>query len=258
MSVQFDSSRSRWVVRWYDAGRQRSRRFQDEHAARAFEPTAYRRRWRNARPPRRHSPTKSSGFARAWIMSSGDRRPRRDQAASTPYATRDGVRWSIAVTRPDGTMTTRRGFTTHAAACQARDRLAHTPPAGPDMSFGRFWREWLAAKQPHVTEGALEDLDAHGRKRLHPHLAQLSIGGLTEQVSPDVTVSVPATRAPFPPRPASDTVPPSPPTELATLRPGRFPNDRAPGTRCDTAQSQVPATRWTRRQARPGRKPGAN
>ena len=26
MSVQFDSSRSRWVVRWYDAGRRRSRR----------------------------------------------------------------------------------------------------------------------------------------------------------------------------------------------------------------------------------------
>jgi hypothetical protein len=37
MSVQFDASRSRWVVRWYDAGRQRSRRFQDEQAARAFE-----------------------------------------------------------------------------------------------------------------------------------------------------------------------------------------------------------------------------
>jgi DNA-binding GntR family transcriptional regulator len=27
MSVQFDSSRSRWVVSWYDGGRQRCRRF---------------------------------------------------------------------------------------------------------------------------------------------------------------------------------------------------------------------------------------
>jgi integrase len=98
-----------------------------------------------------------------------------------PYATRDGVRWRIAVTRPDGTVTTRRGFTTHSAACQARDRLAHTPPADADLSFGRFWRDWIAAKRPYLTDGALEDLDAHGRKRLLPHLAQVPIGALSEQ-----------------------------------------------------------------------------
>ena len=37
MSVQFDPSRKRWVVRWYEAGRQRSRRFQDAPAARRFD-----------------------------------------------------------------------------------------------------------------------------------------------------------------------------------------------------------------------------
>jgi hypothetical protein len=37
MSVQFDSSRNRWVVRWYEAGRQRSRRFAVEAPARAFD-----------------------------------------------------------------------------------------------------------------------------------------------------------------------------------------------------------------------------
>ena len=37
MSVQFDSSRSRWVVRWSDAGRQRTRRFAHEGAARGFD-----------------------------------------------------------------------------------------------------------------------------------------------------------------------------------------------------------------------------
>ncbi len=37
MSVQFDSSRNRWVVRWYEAGRQRSRRYAHETAARAFD-----------------------------------------------------------------------------------------------------------------------------------------------------------------------------------------------------------------------------
>jgi hypothetical protein len=97
-----------------------------------------------------------------------------------PHVTRDGVLWRIAVTRPDGTVTTRRGFTTHAAACQARDRLAPTAPADPEMSFGLFWRAWLAAKQPYLTERALEDLDAHGRKRLLPHLAHLSIATLSE------------------------------------------------------------------------------
>jgi hypothetical protein len=37
MSVQFDSSRNRWVVRWSEAGRQRSRRFAHEAAARDFD-----------------------------------------------------------------------------------------------------------------------------------------------------------------------------------------------------------------------------
>jgi len=37
MSVQFDSSRNRWVVRWYEADRQRSRRFADQRAAHAFD-----------------------------------------------------------------------------------------------------------------------------------------------------------------------------------------------------------------------------
>ena len=37
MSVQFDSNRQRWVVRWYDDGWQRTRRFAQEPAARAFD-----------------------------------------------------------------------------------------------------------------------------------------------------------------------------------------------------------------------------
>ena len=37
MSIQFDSSRKRWVVRWYEARRQRSRRFADEPAAQGFD-----------------------------------------------------------------------------------------------------------------------------------------------------------------------------------------------------------------------------
>jgi integrase len=180
MSVQFDSSRSRWVVRWYDAGRQRSRRFADEQAARAFDADRA-----EANKTQREIAATALANELAGLRARVDEVERRlppDTRSSGvyPYATRDGVRWRIAVTRPDGTVTTRRGFTTHAAACQARDRLARTAPADPEMSFGRFWRAWLATKQPYLTEGALEDLDAHGRKRLLPHLAHRPIDTLSE------------------------------------------------------------------------------
>jgi hypothetical protein len=37
MSVQFDHNRNRWVVRRHEVGRQRTRRFDDEPAARRFD-----------------------------------------------------------------------------------------------------------------------------------------------------------------------------------------------------------------------------
>jgi hypothetical protein len=181
MSVQFDSSRSRWVVRWSDGGRQRCRRFADEQAARAFD--AERAQEQTAR-------REAAALALADDVKQLRRRlddverPLPVDAQSSgisPYATRDGVCWRVAVSRPDGTTTTRRGFTTHAAARVARDRLARTDPPGRDTSFGRLWRDWLNAKQPYLTQGAFEDLEAHGRKRLLPHLAQLPIGALSER-----------------------------------------------------------------------------
>jgi hypothetical protein len=181
MSVQFDSSRNRWAVRWYDAGRQRSRRFQDEQAARAFEANRLQRKL-TQRETAATALAEEVARLRARVDDVERRLPTDTRSNGVyPYATREGVRWRIAVTQPDGTVTTRRGFTTHAAACQARDRLARTAPADPHMSFGRFWREWLAAKQPYLTEGALEDLDSHGRKRILPHLAHLPIATLSER-----------------------------------------------------------------------------
>ena len=66
MSVQFDSSRNRWVVRWYEAGRQRTRRFDHEGAARDFD--AERREAKNRRAggtQPRDWPANSRGYARA-------------------------------------------------------------------------------------------------------------------------------------------------------------------------------------------------
>jgi integrase len=70
---------------------------------------------------------------------------------------------------------------THASAARARDRLTHPAPTGADASFGCFWRRWLAEKEPYLTEGSLEDLETHGRKRILPHLAHVPIGAVTEQ-----------------------------------------------------------------------------
>ena len=97
------------------------------------------------------------------------------------YATRQGVRWRVAVPQPDGSVTTRRGYRTHEAACQARDCLTHLACPGGQASCSRFWRAWLAGKRAYLTVGALEDLETHGRKRLLPHLAHLPLGDITER-----------------------------------------------------------------------------
>jgi hypothetical protein len=90
------------VVRWYDAGRQRSRRFEDEQAARAFDADRVQ-----AKKTQRE--TAATGLAnevarlRARVDGVERRLPTDAQSNGVyPYATRDGVRWRIAVTRPDG------------------------------------------------------------------------------------------------------------------------------------------------------------
>jgi hypothetical protein len=76
MSVQFDSSRNRWVVRWYDAERQRTQRFAEETAARAFD-----ERQRGVKAAARAARSaelagvSSSGSSRASRSLSGNCRP---------------------------------------------------------------------------------------------------------------------------------------------------------------------------------------
>jgi hypothetical protein len=181
MSVQFDSSRSRWVVRWYDAGRQRSRRFRHEQAARAFE--ADRQQQKLAQRDTAATALVDEVKRLRARVDNVERRlaPDARSCGVYPYATRAGVRWRIAVTQPDGTVTTRRGFRTHDAARLAHHRLTRTSPSESGISFSRFWRDWLVAKRPYLTDGALEDLDTHGRKPILPHLAHLPIATLSER-----------------------------------------------------------------------------
>jgi hypothetical protein len=97
-----------------------------------------------------------------------------------PYATRSGVRWRIAVGRQDGSTTTRRGYASREAAWCAQERLSGGRAPAAELSFGRFWIQWLADKRPYLTEGAIEDLEGHGTKRLLPHLAHRPLVALSE------------------------------------------------------------------------------
>lgn len=140
MSVQFDSSRNRWVVRWYDGGGQRSRRFGDEHAARRFNADRA-----SAKSAARNATTATVATELAQLRARVDEGERQLPADARTtgvflYPTRAGVRWRIAVTREDGTASTRRGYVTHEAACHARGRLAGADSAAAGVSFARFWR----------------------------------------------------------------------------------------------------------------------
>ncbi len=179
MSVQFDSSRQRWVVRWYHDGRQRTRRFADEPAARTFD-----EQQRNAKAAVRDARSAELagelGRLVARVETLERRLPADVQARGvSAYATKQGVRWRVAVPRANGRVSTRRGYETHAAALAARARVMDTQSLGADASFARYWREWLAERRPYLTDGALEDLETHGRKRLLPHLAHQRIGHIS-------------------------------------------------------------------------------
>jgi len=95
----------------------------------------------------RNWPANWRGFARAEIL---ERQVPDDARSSgvSAYTTRQGVRWRVAVPQPDGSVTTRRGYRTHEAACQARERLTQLAAPGAQASFARFWRTWLAEKRP--------------------------------------------------------------------------------------------------------------
>ena len=154
MSVQFDSSRNRWVVRWYEAGRQRSRRFALEAPARAFDAERHEAK-AAARDATAARLAGELARLRVRVETIEDQLPvdARDTGIYA-YVTKQGVRWRIAVKQPDGIITTRRGYRSNKAACRARDRLTHAEPPGAEASFGCFWRRWLAEKQPYMTEGS--------------------------------------------------------------------------------------------------------
>jgi integrase len=149
-----------WEVRWRDAaGLQRSKRFRDETAAKAFDESIHD-----------HAAAERS-------------KGRHGQAGGVyPYETTSGSKWRYVVRRSDGSMTSKRGFATEKAARDARRRAVERTERGEVRhtreTFGAFWPRWLERRKPYLEEGTWSAYERDGRLRLLPALESLPLGRL--------------------------------------------------------------------------------
>ena len=162
MSVHFEAARNRWVVRWREDGRNRSRSFRTADAAEAFDDAV--RRPREIVVPAPSSPNGDGIY---------------------PYGTRAGVRFRFVFRQSDGTMSSRRGFTSRRAAADARRRIVESIERGEVKvareTFGAFWRRLLVERRPYLTAGSYADFATHGRKRLLPTFEDVPLGAVDEE-----------------------------------------------------------------------------
>lgn len=169
MSVQYDRSRARFVVRWRVDGRQRVRRFSSEPEAARFDADVnpHGRAAQRAAHPGGHEAAVDQV---AEIAATRSAREPRDGVY--PYATTGGVRWRFVYRQSDGTLSTRRGFTSRTAAATARRKLVESISRGQVKvcreDFETFWNRFTAEKRAYMTAGSHVDLTTHGRKRLVP------------------------------------------------------------------------------------------
>jgi hypothetical protein len=158
MSVHYEPARDRWVVRWRQAGRNRSRTFRREDEARQFDASL-------EPPAPKVAPTGDGVY---------------------PYATRAGVRFRFMFRQSDGTVSSRRGFTSRRAAATARRHMIESIERGEikvaRTTFGAFWSELLEERRPYLTAGSYVETEIHGRKRLLPMLADIPLARLDEAV----------------------------------------------------------------------------
>jgi integrase len=162
--VSHSRAKGGWEVRWRDAaGRQRSRRFRNEAAAAEFDASIYD----EDRAGRRRMITRSAGVY--------------------PYETAGGTRWRYVICRADGSMTSKRGFSTEKAARDSRRRLVERQERGEIRqtreTFGAYWERWLAGRRAYLEPGTWHAYERDGRLRLLPVLGEIQLGRLgLEQV----------------------------------------------------------------------------
>ena len=170
MSVHYERSRDRWVVRWRENGRQRSRTFATEADAWSLDGQL-------------NPPAHSAGMGQIPRLSRVDA-VAADQGGVYAYATSEGTRWRFVYRQSDGRLTTRRGFTSRTAAIAARSSAIEDVRRGEIRAtrdtFHEFWAKLLADKRPYVTAGTLTDYTTHGRKRLLPWFGDLRLTAIDE------------------------------------------------------------------------------
>ena len=140
MSVQYDPTRAKFVVRWREDGKQRGRRFSSESEARAFDA--------RVNPTALGGQRGTNGRAAALKRVARLDAEREGRDGVYPYATNRGVRWRIVFRQSDGTLSSRRGFTSPTSAAAARRRLQESVDRGEVKvsreDFATFWTRLLA------------------------------------------------------------------------------------------------------------------
>jgi integrase len=177
VSVHYEQHRDKYVVRWREDGRQRARRFSSEAEADEFDALVNP----DGRGAQRRRRSRASVVARvSRIDAEQDRRD-----GVYPYPTKGGVRWRFVYRQSDGSLSSRRGFTSRTAAATARRKLVESVERGEITvcreTFGAFWERFVAARRPYMTAGSHLDLVTHGRKRLVPILGTDPLAKLDEE-----------------------------------------------------------------------------
>ena len=182
MGVHYDATRRKYVVRWQDDGRRRSRRFGSEAEAVAFAESVV------TRSPGRPSSIGFTPAPEAVVVASARLAEQRARARDGIYAyeTTAGTRWRFVFRQSDGKASTRRGFTSRAAAATARRRLVESISRGEVKvareTFGAFWARMLEQRRPYLTTGSFADFEAHGRTRLLPTFATVPLTRIDEDL----------------------------------------------------------------------------
>ncbi len=153
--------KGRYEVRWRDSsGRHRSKRFRDEDAAREFDASIHDHDVVERSKSRRHG--QSGGVY--------------------PYETSAGTKWRYVTRRSDGSLTSKRGFSSESAARTARRRIAESTERGEILhtkhTFGIWWQGWLRQRRPYLEPNAWRAYEVDGRKRLLPEFEEVRLDKL--------------------------------------------------------------------------------
>jgi integrase len=163
--MSYRLAKGRYEVRWRDSsGRHRSKRFRDEDTAREFDASIHDHDVVERSKNRRHG--QSGGVY--------------------PYETSSGTKWRYVTRRSDGSLTSKRGFSSESAARTARRRLTESNARGEirhtKHTFASWWEGWLRQRKPYLEPNAWRAYEVDGRKRLLPAFEEVRLDKLDTEL----------------------------------------------------------------------------